>query len=126
MCDFSVEFRLDMSVEFYYSIGMKLLKYSKMFKALSSEKRLKIFLMIYDHCLSSSRKTAGNVLSFDTPSVDKAFTRACKCVRVSRSTVSHHFKALKSAGLIKSTKVGRNHCYTINIQAVKELKKLFD
>lgn len=108
---------------------MKLSNYSKIFKALSNEQRLKIFLMIYKgegefYGNSSSSKDksccgmAGNL--------KKAFTKACCCMDISRSTVSHHFKELQSAGLIICERDGQTYHCRVNPEAVDLIKTFLE
>jgi ArsR family transcriptional regulator, arsenate/arsenite/antimonite-responsive transcriptional repressor len=93
---------------------MKLSNYSKIFKALSNEQRLKIFLMIYNGEGAFDEKSILNHRSKTCcvgGTLKKAFTRACDCMELSRSTVSHHFKELQNAGLIICERDGQTfHC----------------
>jgi ArsR family transcriptional regulator len=91
---------------------MELSNCAKIFKALSSKERLKIFLMIYKGCCPTAA------------SVDKAFSKACSCMDISRSTISHHFKELQNAGLINCEREGRTFSCKINKEVVKSIKDL--
>ena len=42
---------------------------------------------------------------------------------LSRPTISHHLKTLRSAGLVSSTRRGTENCYTLQIDAALELLK---
>lgn len=87
---------------------MKQSNYAKIFKALSNEQRLKIYLMIYEQ----SAKGAGGRAVFPSEShaccpMEKAFTKVCECLDLSRSTISHHFKELQNANLITCERDGQ-------------------
>lgn len=91
---------------------MKLSKCADIFKALSNEQRLKLFLMIAQDCCGKSKGSK------------KAFTKACECLDISRSTVSHHLKELQRAGLIQCEKQGQSHYCTVNTDALQAVKEL--
>lgn len=54
--------------------------------------------------------------------LEKAFTIACNCLKVSRSTISHHIKELSNAGLIKCTRIGQSSYCEINEDAIKAIE----
>ena len=91
---------LDKECIFDYSKTMELSNYSKIFKALSNEQRLKIFMMIYKNCCAPEGSQIGSEFRFKDESssccvkggLEKAFTKICDCMSLSRSTISHHFK----------------------------------
>jgi ArsR family transcriptional regulator, arsenate/arsenite/antimonite-responsive transcriptional repressor len=85
-------------------------------KALSSEPRLKVFMMILEAEREEDDCCQG---------VLKAFSRACTLLEVSRSTVSHHIKELEESGLISCERQGQSACCKINAGAMKELKAFF-
>ena len=92
---------------------MKQSKLANIFKALSNEQRLQLFKMIY----KASKKKGG----YKTKSskaccapIEKAFTTACDCMNISRSTISHHFKELQNAGLITCTRNGQSYICEVN------------
>ena len=89
-------------------------KMSTIFKALSNEQRLNLFRMIYYW-----QKT---MPESECCGVQKAFTRACECMNISRSTISHHLKELQNAGLITCNKEGQALVCTINLELIEELK----
>lgn len=101
---------------------MKQSNYVKIFKALSNEQRLKVFMLIYDHW----KKAKGEMLiqPEETPccSIEKAFTKVCGCMKLSRSTVSHHFKELQNAGLITCEREGQMFRCRINEEVVASVK----
>jgi ArsR family transcriptional regulator len=93
-------------------------KMVKVFKALSSEQRLNLFRMIYYW-----QKTMPET---ECCGVQKAFTKACDCMDLSRSTISHHLKELQNADLIRCEKDGQTFVCTINHELIEELKRFFD
>lgn len=109
---------------------MELSNYSKIFKALSNEQRLKIFLTIYRQCQTSggAKPAAGLTVSGDGPcclgdgSIDRAFTKMCDCMDLSRSTISHHFKELQNAGLITCVREGQNFRCRVNQDVIDAIK----
>ena len=104
--------------------------YCKIFKALSSEQRLKIFLMIYKQCCQPIN--AQTVAGFKTEgekaccpgmkAIGRVFTKACDCMKLSRSTISHHFKELQDAGLITCEREGRTFNCKVNEETVKAIR----
>lgn len=108
---------------------MKLSNYSKIFKALSNEQRLKIFMMIYKNCCAPEGTKVGSEFRFKEETaccvrggLEKAFTKICDCMSLSRSTVSHHFKELQNAGLITCEREGQTYRCRINEEAVAAIK----
>ncbi|MBI5664452.1 MAG: winged helix-turn-helix transcriptional regulator [Nitrospirae bacterium] len=108
---------------------MKLKDYAKIFKALSNEQRLKIFMMIYKNCCTPEGTKVGSEFRFKEESaccvkgsLDKAFTKICDCMNLSRSTISHHFKELQSAGLIACERDGQIYRCKINEEVVDSIK----
>lgn len=109
---------------------MKLSNYAKIFKALSNEQRLKIFMMIYKNCCAPKGSKVGAEFRFkdELPSccvkggLEKAFTKICDCMDLSRSTISHHFKELQNAGLITCKREGQTYICMVNEDVVEEIK----
>lgn len=105
---------------------MELSNYSKIFKALANEQRLKIFMMIYKQCCSSEGKSEFRIKNGSCcPAIgtlQKAFTKVCECMSLSRSTISHHFKELQNAGLIICEREGQTFRCKVNEQAVNSIK----
>lgn len=91
---------------------------AKVFKALSSEQRLNLFRMIYywEKTMPES----------ECCGVQKTFTRACECMDLSRSTVSHHLKELQNAGLITCERKGQALVCSINSELVHKVKHFLD
>jgi len=105
-------------------------KITKIFKALSSEQRLKLFQMILEN--SKQSKEYSEILGKESgimnccSGMEKAFTRACEILKISRSTVSHHFKELQNAGLIDCQRNGQSIICSVNPEALSMLKNFPD
>lgn len=84
---------------------------AQIFKALAHAQRLQIFRLLCEW------------QDLDSPceGVEKCFTRACGNIPLSRSTVSHHFKALQAAGLISARRTGQSFVYSVNPEAIAVL-----
>lgn len=91
---------------------------SRVFKALSNEQRLNLFRMIYYW-----QKT---MPASECCGVQKAFTKACECMNLSRSTISHHLKELQNAGLITCEKEGQALVCNINHKLLEDIKTFFE
>lgn len=108
---------------------MELSNYSKIFKALSNKQRLKIFMMIYKQCCAPEDSQGKSEFQLKKGqccptqgSLEKAFTKVCGCMDLSKSTVSHHFKELQNAGLIICEREGQTFRCKVNEEAVKKLR----
>ncbi len=109
---------------------MKQSNYAKIFKALSNEQRLKIFMMIYEECQKPESGEAK--AEFSVPreesccpgmgTLQKAFSKVCDCMDLSRSTISHHFKELQNAGLITCEREGQLFRCRVNQDVVDAIK----
>jgi ArsR family transcriptional regulator, arsenate/arsenite/antimonite-responsive transcriptional repressor len=92
---------------------MKTYDLSKIFKALSNEQRLHLFMMLYEWCGPDCSDDEG---------MEKCFTKACCTMNLSRSTISHHFKELQNAGLITCTRNGQSFLCQVNVEAVEAVR----
>jgi ArsR family transcriptional regulator len=92
---------------------MKLSNLSRYFKALSSEPRLRVFMMILEAEREEDECCNG---------VLKAFSRACDLLDISRSTVSHHIKELEASGLLTCERQGQSMCCQVNEGALDEIR----
>ena len=88
-------------------------RWAEMFKALSSPHRLQIFLQLACCCsqLDASEGQACLCVS-----------EACQPVELAQSTLSHHLKELKHAGLIEMERDGRRIMCRVAAGAVRELE----
>jgi len=110
---------------------MKVSNYAKVFKALSNEQRLKIFLMIYNQCCAEGSKDASKLKGKSTSccsgagEIQGAFTKICGCMKLSKSTISHHFKELQNAGLIICEREGQTYRCRINEKMFNSIREFF-
>ena len=108
---------------------MELSNYVKIFKALSNEQRLKIFKMIREGCCSPDGKVNSGFRIENKACcpvagvIEKAFTKVCEHMNLSRSTVSHHFKELQNAGLITCERDGQMFRCKVNEEVVNSIKE---
>ena len=86
---------------------------ARIFKALSDENRLAIFELI--------RKCCGDCCKVSDKDIDNTVTEIARHFSLSLSTVSHHLKELRNAGLIECRKNGRLlHC-AVNREALEQI-----
>jgi ArsR family transcriptional regulator len=95
----------------------------KIFKALSCEQRFYLFKVLYEWCETAEEKDGDYV---NTEGIDKCFTKACCCINLSKSTISHHFKELQNAGLISYSRNGQSFCCKINREAIDLIRNFLD
>ena len=133
VCEIFFKKVLDKISDLDYSIIMEQSNYARIFKALSNEQRLKIFMMIYKQCCSPSG--SGGISEFNvndtsccpvSKSIERAFTKVCECMNLSRSTISHHFKELQNAGLITCQREGQTFRCSVNEDVIESIKKFFE
>ncbi|OVE73336.1 hypothetical protein BVX93_01970 [bacterium B13(2017)] len=111
---------------------MKLSNCAKIFKALSNEQRLKIFMMIYKECCKPEGKGVSEIKIEQESccpalgSLEKAFTKVCDCMSLSRSTISHHFKELQNAGLITCEREGQTFRCRVNADIIDDIKEFLE
>lgn len=85
---------------------------AKKFKALSCDQRIKLLELLkrwegLDDCCDGVRK---------------AFTRASEELHIGRSTLSHHFKELENAGLIKCVRNGQAVECKVDEESINEIR----
>ena len=90
-----------------------------MFAALSNPNRLRLFLRIVGHCGSTPTCTTDE-------EVGACVGELAEGLGIAASTVSHHLKELRLAGLISMTRSGRTIECTVNSPAIEELSALLD
>lgn len=103
---------------------MEHLDIAKAFKALGHPQRLALFEMVYKMGTGSeagATSPKGGASACCEP-VRKAFTTACDCLGLARSTVSHHFKELQNAGLIACTRDGQAYLCQVNEEMVDAIR----
>jgi len=94
---------------------MNIKKLTKIYKALSNENRLEIFLNI----LKCNEK------SFEA-NCDCPITAIMQNLCIGAPTISHHLKELSNAGLIVTKKEGKYLVAHVNNELLTELKNAFD
>jgi ArsR family transcriptional regulator, arsenate/arsenite/antimonite-responsive transcriptional repressor len=99
--------------------------YAGMFKALSNPNRLRIFLRLISCC------SPGTV--WTVPEKSNSGPDVCACVGdlghdlgIVPSTLSHHIKELRQAGLIRMKRNGQKIEYFIDPEAIAALKDFFN
>ena len=93
-------------------------KLAEVFKALSDPNRLAILQMLRDEC--------GGECRFEAAEAGKTVSEIAGCCEVGLSTVSHHLKELRQAGLIDCEKRGQwVHC-SPNLGALAAVKRFLE
>jgi len=103
-----------------------IVKFAEMFKALSNPNRLKIFLRLISCC---QPETLSEIKTDINCSLE---SEGCACVGelgedlgIVPSTISHHIKELRQAGLIRMERRGQKMECWIDPDAMKALKGFF-
>ena len=90
-------------------------KLARIFKALSNENRLELFLEIlrvHETC-------------YETECTDCMITDIMDTLNIGAPTISHHMKELSNAGLVETERKGKFLAARINDEILKELAGLF-
>jgi ArsR family transcriptional regulator len=93
-------------------------KYAEIFKALSNPHRLRIFLNLVSCC------SPGTVWAVDAQE-SRSVGDLAKDLDIVASTVSHHIKELRQAGLIKMRRAGQKIECWVDPEIIKELEEFF-
>lgn len=94
-------------------------KFAEVFKALSNPNRLRIFLRLVSCCVP------GTVWSYEVPQESTYVGDLSRDLEIVPSTVSHHMKELRQAGLIKMKRSGQKIECWVDPEMVKELESFF-
>ncbi len=94
-------------------------QFSEMFKALSNQHRLKIFMRLVDCC------EPGVTCEVDSDEMKACVGQVGKDLGIVSSTVSHHIKELHQAGLIRMERRGQNVNCWVDLEAVRGLAGFF-
>ncbi len=90
---------------------------ARMFKALSNPHRLRIFKEL-------STRLAGQVINEPPEAIQNCQCKFAEHLDLAPSTVSHHFKELRQAGLIHMKREGKNVLFWVDDKATKALQAL--
>lgn len=97
--------------------------YAEKFKALSNPHRLAIFAQLMEQCCAS-----GSCCGDDAPAQEEgqaSVGELAHCCDIAPSTLSHHLKELRTAGLLKVERQGKYvHCW-VEQETLDELSRFF-
>lgn len=100
-------------------------RHAAMFKALGDPTRLRIWLFLRSACCPVAIGEGGAVQPVDGPTVGQVCCHVAGVERVT-STLSHHLKELRHAGLITMERRGRHIVCGVDRQAAAELAALLN
>lgn len=96
-------------------------RFSRMFKALSNPNRLRILLELA-HCSVSQGSFSTSIGIDQVENCQQEFARQ---LGLAPSTISHHFKELRQAGLLNMRREGKNLLVWVDTEAIEAIKTLF-
>lgn len=96
-------------------------KFANIFKALSNPNRLRILLEL-THCSVSDGGFSTNVGLDEVENCQQEFA---KKLGLAPSTISHHFKELRQAGLLRMRREGKNLIVWVDTEAINSIRDLF-
>lgn len=95
--------------------------YPLMFKALGHPDRLRIFAFLRSCCCPVAVEATGDVRPVEGPTVGEVCCHVMPRAQQINSTVSHHLKELRIAGLITIERRGKNMICGVNREAIAAL-----
>lgn len=96
-----------------------------MFKALGDPTRLRIFDFLRSKCCAVALESTGGVRPLAGPSVGEVCCHVTGLDKIN-STISHHLKELRLAGLITVEKRGKFMICDVNEPAIEQLTAYLD
>ena len=106
----------------WYNIAMdKMHEVATLFKALGDPTRLRIFDFLRSKCCAVALEASGDVRPVAGPSVGEVCCHVTGLDKIN-STISHHLKELRLAGLITVEKRGKFMICDVNEAAIERLK----
>jgi DNA-binding transcriptional ArsR family regulator len=90
---------------------------ARVFKALGDSNRMAIFQLLRERCCSGCHLT--------DEGAERTVSEIAKAFDLALSTVSHHIKELRNAGLIRCERDGQRVYCSVNDKLLRELKGFF-
>jgi ArsR family transcriptional regulator len=100
---------------------IQIFDYAAMFKALGHPDRLRIFDFLRSCCCPVAVEASGDVRPVSGPTVGEVCCHVMPGAEGINSTISHHLKELRLAGLITVERRGKNMVCGVNRAAVAAL-----